>query len=249
MKSSITIILILGCFASSSFAQGNVQQKLDDGKKFFWQARFEQAVTTLTQVTTMENATREQLFEAYLHLGFALTRRNAPSSEVDPVFEQAVRSDPQKELNEAFFPPDLTRRFHDIRNKLVGCVLVVCDHPDVDIIAVKKDSILFTQTTPALLCDLPEQSYDIVITEQGYQEEFRPISFAAGVTDTLYIELTPNALQIQADSGGGGWKWLAGGGILAGAAAILYTTVIDKGGEESSGTQTLPAPPVRPPVP
>ncbi|MFQ5751160.1 MAG: hypothetical protein ACE5HI_04120, partial [bacterium] len=155
-----------------------------------------------------------------------------------------------RKLNEAFFPPDLTQRFYAVRNRLVGCVFVISSHPDVNIIAVDNDSILFTRTTPALLCNLSGQMYQIVVSEQGYQEEFRQIRFTAGATDTLYIELIPSVFQAATNKGGGGWKkWLAGSGILAGAAAILYTTVINKGGEESNGLQTLPAPPVRPPVP
>ena len=191
----------------------------------------------------MPNVSNRVLFDAYLHLGFVLTRHNAAEREIASAFEQAVRANPRMELDETVIPPDLSERFNEVRNRLVGCLYVTSEHANVNIIAIKNGTVLYNKNTPTLICELVDESYYLMFTERGFEEQLYQLHLTAGATDTLSVRLAQNILMGQ--SGGVKWKWLAGGGIVAGAAAVLYTTVLNKG-EGGDGSNALPFPPVRP---
>lgn len=242
----LKFIILLGCFfitAPGLTQEDEAVHKLNEGKKFFWEARFDQAIAYLKEVTEMPNVSNRVLFDAYLHLGFVLTRHNAAEGEIASAFEQAVRANPRMELDETVIPPDLSERFNEVRDRLVGCLYVTSDHENVSIVAIKNGKVLYNKNTPSLICEVEDQTYQLIFTERGYEEQFYQMQVTAGVTDTVSVKLTRNMLIGQ--SGGGKWKWLAGGGIVAGAAAVLYTTVLNKG-ESGGGSNALPVPPVRP---
>lgn len=226
--------------AGSAVAQDQALQKLIHGKKFFWEAKFNQALTSLKQVTEIKDAKREYLFEAYLYTGFVLLRQKAPGSEVESVFSQAIRLEPRRKLDEMVIPPDLIEPFYDARNKLVGCLYIVTEPEEVDIIGVKGDSVLFDETTPLQVCDLVDNDYQLLLSEEGYDQQFIPLKLNPGKTDTLHIALD----RIYAQGGGKtGLKWALRGGILVAAGAVLYKTVI-AGGDDA--VEDLPGPPARP---
>jgi len=241
----LKLMIILGCFliTAPGLAQEEAIQKLNEGKKYFWEARFDQAIAYLIEVTEMPNVSNRVLFDAYLHLGFVLTRHNATEGEITSAFEEAVRANPRMELDETVIPPDLSERFNEVRNRLVGCLYITSEHANVNIIAIKNGLVSYNKNTPTLICELVDESYQLIFTERGFEEQLYQLHLTAGATDTLSVRLAQNILIGQ--SGGGPWKWLAGGGIVAGAAAVLYTTVLNKGeGDDSSNA--LPVPPVRP---
>ncbi len=238
-------VILLGCFliTAPGFTQDEAVQKLNAGKRYFWEARFEQAIAYLKEVTEMENVSDRVLFDAYLHLGFVLTRHNATEGEISSAFEHAVRANPQMELDETVIPPDLSERFNEVRERLVGCLYITSDHENVNIVAVKNGRVLYNKNTPLLICELEDENYQLIFTERGFEEQFYQMQITAGTTDTLSVKLVQNILIGQ--SGGGKWKWLAGGGVLAGAAAVFYTTVLNKA-EGGDGSNALPVPPDRP---
>ena len=241
----LKFMVILGCFliTAPGLAQEEAIQKLNKGKRYFWEARFDQAIAYLKEVTEMPNVSNRVLFDAYLHLGFVLTRHNATEGEITSAFEQAVRANPRMELDETVIPPDLSERFNEVRNRLVGCLYITSEHANVNIIAIKNGLVSYNKNTPTLICELVDESYQLIFTERGFEEQLYQLHLTAGATDTLSVRLAQNILIGQ--SGGGKWKWLAGGGIVAGAAAVLYTTVLNKG-EGGDGSNALPVPPVRP---
>lgn len=241
----LKLMIILGCFliTAPGLAQEEAIQKLNEGKKYFWEARFDQAIAYLIEVTEMPNVSNRVLFDAYLHLGFVLTRHNATEGEITSAFEEAVRANPRMELDETVIPPDLSERFNEVRNRLVGCLYITSEHANVNIIAIKNGLVSYNKNTPTLICELVDESYQLIFTERGFEEQLYQLHLTAGATDTLSVRLAQNILIGQ--SGGGKWKWLAGGGIVAGAAAVLYTTVLNKG-EGGDGSNALPVPPVRP---
>jgi len=118
----LKLMIILGCFliTAPGLAQEEAMQKLNEGKKYFWEARFDQAIAYLIEVTEMPNVSNRVLFDAYLHLGFVLTRHNAT---------EAVRANPRMELDETVIPPDLSERYNEVRNRLVGCLYITSEHP------------------------------------------------------------------------------------------------------------------------
>ncbi len=237
-------VILLGCFliTAPGFTQDEAVQKLNAGKRYFWEARFEQAIAYLKEVTEMENVSDRVLFDAYLHLGFVLTRHNATEGEISSAFEHAVRANPKMELDDTVIPPDLSERFNEVREQLVGCLYITSDHENVNIVAVKNGRVLYNKNTPLLICELEDENYQLIFTESGFEEQLYLLQVTAGTTDTLSVKLAQNILIGQS---GGKWKWLAGGGVLAGAAAVLYTTVLNKGGG-GDGSDALPVPPVRP---
>ncbi|MCH7754966.1 hypothetical protein IH970_07565 [candidate division KSB1 bacterium] len=241
----LKLMIILGCFliTAPGLAQEEAIQKLNKGKRYFWEARFDQAIAYLKEVTEMPNVSNQVLFDAYLHLGFVLTRHHATEGEITSAFEEAVRANPRMELDETVIPPDLSERFNEVRNRLVGCLYVTSEHANVNIIAIKNGLVSYNKNTPTLICELVDESYQLIFTERGFEEQFYQLQLTAGTTDTLSVRLAQNILIGQ--SGGGKWKWLAGGGIVAGAAAVLYTTVLNKS-EGGDGSNALPVPPVRP---
>ncbi len=235
-------VIVLGCLFSVSraSAQDVALQSLIQGKKFFWEAKFDRAINALRRVTQVQDAKREYLFEAHLYSGFVLLRQNAPNSEVRTVFTNAVNLDPRRKLDEMVIPPDLSEPFYEVRNKLVGCLYITSEPEEVDLVGVKGDSVLFDETTPLLVCDLVNQDYQLLLTEKGYEQQFIPLNLKAGKTDTLHV-----ALEASFAQGGGrgkkkGIKWIIRGGVVVAAGAVLYTTL---SGSESGD---LPSPPAHP---
>jgi len=228
--------------ATAGFGQDRALQHLIQGKKLFWEAKFDQALGALRQAVGVRDAKTEYLFEAYLYMGFVLTRQGAPNSDIDAAFEQAIKLDPSRELDEMLIPPDLTERFNAVRDELVGCLYVVTDPPDLNLVVVQNDSVLYRETAPATICDLVSRDYQLLFTKEGYEQQLIPLDLEAGIVDTLRVTLE---LSLQTDKGGTGLLgWLARGGVAVAAAAVIYKTVLEGGAD--SNLRELPAPPDRP---
>lgn len=232
-------MVILLTITAASQAQDEALQKLVHGKKFFWEAKFDEALKSLKEVLAVPEAKTEYLFEAYLYTGFVLLRQNASSTEVRDAFSRAITLDPRRQLDRLVIPPDLTEPFDEVKAGLVGCLYITSEPEEVDLVAVKGDSILFDETTPLLICDLVSKSYQLLLTEDGYEQQFIPLQLAAGKTDTLHIKLNKT---YASGSSKKGLKWVVRGGILAAAGAVLYKTVIDSG----TPADKLPVPPSHP---
>ena len=242
LRYTLAGLALLGLVAATPAAAQDVAlQSLIQGKKFFWEAKFDRAIAALRNVTQVADAKREYLFEAHLYTGFVLLRQNAPLSEVRQVFTHAVNLDPRRKLDEMVIPPDLSQPFYEVRDQMVGCLYITTEPEEVDLVGVLGDSVLFDETTPLLVCDLVQEKYQLLLSEKGYEQQFIPLNLKAGVTDTLHIKLEPSFAQ---KGGGGkgksGLKWAIRGGLAVAAAAVVYTTV--SGGESSD----LPSPPLHP---
>ncbi len=239
---AISLLTFVGASlcAAAVFGQDQALQQLIHGKKFFWEAKFEDALQSLKDVTLSTDAKPEYLFEAYLYTGFVLLRQNASSTEVKAVFAKAIAIDPNRELDEMVIPPDLIDPFDEVKEELVGCLYVTSEPEEIDLVGVKGDSILFDETTPLTICELISKKYQLLLTEDGYEQQFIPLELHAGKTDTLHVKLNKSYADRNSKKG---LKWAIRGGILATAGAVLYTTVI-------SGSDTpaadLPAPPLHP---
>ncbi|MFQ5651671.1 MAG: hypothetical protein ACE5IY_17175 [bacterium] len=243
LKTCFLLISIGGLFmAASAGAQDRALQNLIQGKKFFWEAKFDRALSALKGVTEITDAKREYLFEAHLYTGFVLLRQNAPAAEVNSVFKRAVNLDPKRKLDEMVIPPDLSAPFYEVRDQIVGCIYVTSEPEEVDLVGVNGDSVLFDETTPLLICDLVSSDYQLLLSERGYEQQFIPLRLEPGKTDTLHIKL--NTSLAQRSRGGGtskkGVKWLIRGGIVTAAGVIIYTTL------SGGGSDKLPAPPTHP---
>jgi hypothetical protein len=243
MRGILAVFLLGSLFITSqSWAQDGALQRLIQGKKYFWEAKFTRAATSLKSVVGIKGVKREHRYEAYLYLGFVLMRQNATSTEVNSAFEQAVKLNPKREVDTTVIPPDLATRFNRVRDNLVGCVYVTSDPPDVEFVVLHEDSILYNVTTPALLCELTNRTYELLVAEDGYEEQFMTLPFAAASLDSVEVTLVP-----EQSSGRGSKKmltWFARGGIVATAAAVIYKTILQSKNE--GNVENLPGPPARP---
>ena len=232
---------LLGCLCITTqlWAQDEALQKLIQGKKYFWEAKFNDATSALRKVVGMKKVKTHHLFEGYLYLGFVLMRQKAPGTEITFAFEQAIKLKPKREVDASVIPPDLVARFNRVRDTLVGCTYLTSDPEGVEFVILYEDSILQSVSTPALICELTNRPYEVLVAEDGYQEKFFPLPMTAGKVDTLAVTLIPDET-----SGRGSkklWTWFARGGIVATAAAVIYKTVLESKGEND--LQDLPGPP------
>jgi len=236
------ILTMLFCIGGSSegHAQNEAVQYLIHGKKFFWDAKFKQSIESLKKVTDSADIKKEYCFEAFVYTGFVLLRQNAPKTEVEAMFLEAIRVDPERLLDEKIIPPDLTEPFYAMRDKNVGSLRIFTEPPDAKISAVKGDSLLYEKNSPLKICDMIDRDYDLLITRAGYKEELLPLVLVAGQADTL-------ALIMQALDGKGGKtalkKWGVPGALVLGAGAV-FLAVKSSMGDANDG-QALPEPPGR----
>ncbi len=233
---------LLGCvlIITPAWGQDTALQLLIQGKKAFWEAKFDQANTSLKKIIGIQDAKTEYLYEAYLYLGFVLTRQNASGLEVNAAFEQAIKLDPQRKLDELIIPPDLAERFNRVRDKLVGCLYIDSTPSDAEFVVVYEDSVLYNKFTPVLICELTKKNYQILITEEDFEEQYLPMHLTPGKVDTLFVTLKPSLVEKK--KGKKLWAWVTRGGIVAAASLIIYKTVLS--GKEN--VDNLPGPPTRP---
>jgi len=250
MIKKILILFAILTFSTACFGQAAALQHLINGKKFFWEARFADALEELSKVTEVVNARSEYIFEAYLYTGFTLQRQNASASEIEAAFTEAVRADPQRELDEIVIPPDLAAPFNKVRNEIVGCLYVYTEPIATTVVGVLGDSVLFEKIAPLTICEPASKQYQLLFTQEGFHQRFIPLKVSPGKTDTVEVLMVPLSTTKVAKRGGksGLKKWAIRGGVAVGAAAILYTTVLSKDGstDGSGGGDSLPTPPTHP---
>jgi hypothetical protein len=246
----IAIIVMVSSFslAWESQAQDKALQQLINGKKFFWEARFDDARKALEGVLAIETAKNEYRRDAQIFLGFVLMRQAAGKSIYDKHFEAAIRIDQEYVLDPRRYPPDLLDAFNGVKSRLIGCLYVEVTPEDGEIVGVKGDSILFRQPGPLDFCGLANgDEYELLITRDGYSQELVTLHLKPGITDTLRVTMT---LLHSREKGGIAWPWVFRSTIVAGAAAIVYTTILAKDdsgvGPEPPGGTLLPEPPARP---
>jgi hypothetical protein len=231
----------IGLTMSVSWGQDQVQQKLIQGKNYFWEAKFEESMASLIEVAESNTTNKEYLFEAYLYMGFVLMRQDADSSAVSAAFAQAIEIDPKGKVDESVIPPDLAEKFNNVRNQMVGCIYVISEPLGSEIMGLQGENLIFVETTPALICDLVTKGFQILLTKQGFEEQVVSIRFRAGKVDTVLVTLDP--VITKASGGKKLWPWVAGGGIVVSTAAILLKSLSKGGG---NGIEELPGPPDRP---
>lgn len=227
---------------SVSWGQDQALQKLNQGKNYFWEAKFDSAMVSLTEVINMTSVSRNNLFEAYLYLGFVLARQYAPKNEIRSAFEQAIKLDPKRKIDELVIPPDLAEMFNQVRNQLVGCIYVTSKPLGAEVLGLQEENIVFIETTPTVLCGIINREYQILFTKYGFEEKIMTVHYKPGIIDSLFVTLIPR--MVQKSQGTKWWPWVTGGGALATAAAILFKTVFVKGNTQ---IEDLPKPPARPP--
>lgn len=246
-RTTVSIFLLTAVFVSSGWSQDRALQQLIQGKKLFWEAKFDQAIAALNNVINADEVSEDNLFEAHLYHGFVLLRRNAPPSQAYAHFEKAIRLYPRREIDDPAIPPDLIESFEEIRGRLLGCYYVITEPAGADLMVVEGDSVRSSHETPVAICELADTDYQLLLKKPGYESRFVPLDLQAGKTDTVNVALSATTAKRIPSEGSGIWPWVVRGSVIAGAAAVIYLTVVDEGVETAEGSQ-LPGPPDRPDV-
>lgn len=219
------------------------QQRLEYGKQLFWQAKFDSAYNVLKNATLITPpGDQEAIFEAYLYLGFVVSRQDSPMTRIKSYLQQAIRIHPNKKINTALIPPDLVELFNNIRKQMVGCLYFITEPESVEMLEIQDENLIYTEISPAQLCGIINEDYEVLFSKKGYEEHIAKFRFRPGKIDTIHVTL-PLVSTIK-KGGSKWWAWVTGGSVVT-ATAILIKTVIG-GGEK---VESLPGPPDRPTPP
>ena len=235
------LLMFNGLFRDVAYAQQKVQQKVQEGVQLFWSAKFEEAIEVLQAAIALNTLSQDELFSAYLYIGFSLVRLDGQSELIEQTFRQAVRANPQLKLDSFKIPPDLFNRFEGLRKGIIGSVYITSNPIGAEVIGYNQEKeIKFQGETPCLFEDLLVETYDILLLNKDYQEKIFRFNLSPAVVDTFDITLRLNEKLFYKKW----WTWIGGGVVIASIIAIISTS-------ESSKTQTmhssdLPMPPDRP---
>jgi hypothetical protein len=237
-------LLSLLMFVAGSTAPLQAQEVTDPnvlkGIDLFYSARFEESVEILQQaVIDNVNLTGDDRFAAFLYLGFCRIRQNADDELITMHLTEAIRIDPDIQLDAEKIPPDLFERFLSIRPKVLGGLIIVTDPPAASILLVEPGSNrIRNEYAPTAFHNLFEGSYELFVAKEDYETEISTVQIKAGVTDTLVFRLAKNKKPIYKRW----WAW--GGGLVTGY--LIYELLDRDEGEKPRPSSDLPAPPQRP---
>jgi len=235
------LLILNGLFRDLVYAQEKAQQKVLEGVQLFWNAKFDEAIEVLREAITLNTLHQDELFSAYLYMGFSLVRLGGQSEAVDQTFRQAVKANPRLKLDSFKIPPDLLNRFEQLRKSMIGSVYITSNPTGAEVIGYTREKeIKFQGETPFLFDDLLVETYDILILKKDYQEKIWRVNLLPAVVDSFDITLRINEKPFYKKW----WTWAGGGVVIASIITIVST-------KESSKTQVmhssdLPMPPDHP---
>jgi hypothetical protein len=224
--------------------QSGSPDHLENGKNFFWQAKFDSAQIELEEVLAAPQAPVAERYEAHLYLAFIGIREGAADSLTNRHLADAIGLQPQATLDVDLFPPLFLERFYTLRAQMVRCVYFDVQPAGAEVFAFAGDSIMFRVAAPALLCDLPDNKYDLLFSKAGYDSKLFPFTRISEMTDTLRVWLEP--AYFQEERGKPIWKWIALGGGVAASGAVLYLSRHGGENDQPVTMPLLPSPPARP---
>ena len=240
----IALILLLtlnGIFRNLVYAQDKAQQKVLEGVQLFWNAKFDEAIEVLQEAITLNMLHQNELFSAYLYLGFSLVRLGGQTEVIDQTFRQAIKANPLLKLDSFKIPPDLLNRFEKLRNSMIGYVYITSNPTDAEVIGYNQEKeIKFQGKTPFFSEDLLVETYDILILKKDYQEKILRVNLLPAVLDSFNITLRMNEKPFYKKW----WTWAGGGVVIASIIAIISTSESAK--TQAMNSSDLPMPPDRP---
>jgi len=241
IKTMVIHVILYGLFLSDIFAQERQNPNVYKGVQLFWNAQFEEAIDVLRETIAYEKLSKDELFSAYLYLGFSFIRSNTQPGLVDQIFRQAVKANPQLKLDPFKIPPDLLTRFEKVRNNLVRSFYITSQPSEAEVLVYGVDKkILFRGATPQQLTEILSGTYEIRMKKKNYHDEIFQVDFSATTADTLNVILKLKDVPLHKKW----WTWAAGGGVVLAtiAALIIENEAISK----QPASSDLPMPPARP---
>lgn len=244
LQKYILVLLLPGWLLMARAAPGaqtHASDLLKQGIEYFYVARFDEAVLTLRQAIKAGGLNKTEIFDAYVHIGFSLIRSNGQAMLIDQAFAQAIKIDPARNLNSLKVPPDLIQRFDEVRNKIVGGLVVIVRPPEASVMMLQPDyNIELVGISPATFKDLLIGEYNLLISKSRYQTALKTAMLKPGKVDTLYVILNEKPKPFYRQW----WAW--GSGLAIASAAVTYFALSGKEAEPPIVARELPPPVIHP---
>ncbi|MBN2011654.1 PEGA domain-containing protein [candidate division KSB1 bacterium] len=240
---TIANVLLLSVMnlSNDGLAQGKQNSGVMEGVQLFWKADFDKAIAELQNTITNNALSRDDIFSAYVYIGFSHARAGHSSELIENAFRKAVEINPTLKLDTGKIPPDLVKRFDGVRNEMIGSVYITSVPENATIIVYdSRNRVQYQGNTPQLVAPLLTGIYDIRLNKKGYLETPWTATVFPSTTDTIRVTLQQKHMPFYKKW----WTWTAAGGIaLASAYAILSE---EDTASEQPGNTDLPVPPNRP---
>lgn len=235
----ITLVTVL--LPGRLISQDLPADQLKKGIDLFYVAKFDEAILTLRQALK-SGLNKDEMFDAYVHIGFSLVRSNEQKMLIDHAFAEAIKIDPVRTLNSLKIPPDLIQRFEEIKKQLVGNLYVVSNPPGASVMLLQPENdIEFIKNSPAMFSNLLVADYNLIVSRPKYQTFVQPWRVQAGTTDTVRVLLEQKSPPLYKRW----WAW--GGGLALAGAAITYIALAGAGDADTPpATKELPPPVIHP---
>ena len=237
----IKIVCYAVLFAASVYAQNISHDLVKKGIDAFYMADFEEAQRILQNAIINEFLSDDELFYAYLYVGFCHIRQESDAETVHLYFQRAAMTKPNMALDPMKIPPDLYDAFTAVGRAVLGNIVVLTEPLDASVILIEPSANqIGRKTTPAIFHNLLEGSYQVLVSKDGYDAWSKRIKLHAGATDTLNVVLVEKGEKSFFAK-----FWPYGAGALAATAIILVAT--NRGDDEPPASKPdLPYPPPRP---
>ena len=228
-----------GILSSQEQIDEDASTKLKQGIDLFYMAKFESALNLLQESVNSEILENSEKFDAYLYIGFSLIRLNQDPQLIDDTFLKAVNADPKRILDHLKFPPDLVKRFENVRANTLGGLYINSTPADATSLLVNEDyNSKLLGITPYTYENVLIGEYELLITKKSFKDKVIDITIYPGKIDTINVDLVEKTTPIYK----AWWAW-GGSIVIATTVAILASSRDETPPSENSD---LPGPPQRP---
>lgn len=232
-KSALTIFFV-GLVGGALVSALPMQSGLEDGKRAYFEGRFEDSVRILEpQLQSLSEPTERQ--EAAFFLGLN-QRALGNEDQASQYFQSSVRHDPSFSPGADVFSPDIVSAYAAIKSSMVGRLSVESSPSGAEVVV----SGVTVGTTP-FQGEALEGEQLVRVLLDGYHEEERTVNVRLGEDTSVSVELASGrsaagagaGAQVSDSSGGGGnGKTI---GILAGVGGGAAVLALAAGGGDDEG--------------
>jgi hypothetical protein len=216
--------------------QQEEQALLQQGKQYYMEGRFEEAVEKLTLALKLLKD-KDKLIDAYLHLSlshFALGERD----KAKVYLADLLRLNPAQKLDPMYYAPDFVNLLEEAKTMILARLKVETEPPEARVILDGE----LAGVSPLQIGELAPGEHKLRITKEGYKTAEQSVILKEGEEKNVAIELekvkeekkpvvavTPPEKKPEVKKSKS-WLWI----LLGGAAAAVVAVMASRGGKESS---------------
>jgi hypothetical protein len=215
---------------------------LEQGKQYYQEGKFEEAVEKLTLALKMLSD-KDKLVDAYLHVAlsqFALGEKE----KAKQYLAELLRLNPGQKLDPMYYPPDFVKLLDEAKDVILAHITIETELTEAQ---VYLDGEL-KGLSQLELKDIASGEHKLVVLKEGYKAAEEKLIVKEGEKRTVSFELeekegkkgpavaaTPSEKKPEVKKSRS-WLWILLGGAAAAAVAILAS----KGGKETGGPTPAP---------